>query len=71
MSILTGMYSPTSGSAMINGYSISNSMNKVRESMGLCPQHNMLFEDLTVKEHLVFFGMVILLGNTYLVNAKP
>ena len=58
MSVLTGMYSPTSGSAMINGHSINGSMDRVRESLGLCPQHNMLFEDLTVREHLVFFGMV-------------
>ena len=58
MSVLTGLYSPTSGSARINGHSITGNMDKVRESLGLCPQHNMLFEDLTVKEHLVFFGMV-------------
>jgi len=58
MSVLTGLYSPTSGSAMINGHSISSSLDKVRESLGLCPQHNMLFEDLTVREHLVFFGML-------------
>jgi len=58
MSVLTGLYSPTSGSARINGHSITGNMDKVRESLGLCPQHNMLFEDLTVKEHLVFFGML-------------
>ena len=63
MSVLTGLYSPTSGSAMINGHSISSSLDKVRESLGLCPQHNMLFEDLTVREHLVFFGMVSLSCN--------
>ena len=33
-------------------------MDQVRQSLGLCPQHNMLFEDLTVREHLVFFGML-------------
>eukprot|EP00092_Neocalanus_flemingeri_P060351 GFUD01072319.1.p1 GENE.GFUD01072319.1~~GFUD01072319.1.p1 ORF type:complete len:1563 (-),score=388.51 GFUD01072319.1:54-4385(-) len=58
MSVLTGLYSPSSGSAMINGHSINGSLDKVRESLGLCPQHNMLFEDLTVREHLVFFGML-------------
>jgi hypothetical protein len=26
--------------------------------VGLCPQHNMLFPDLNVNEHFVFFGMV-------------
>ena len=58
MSVSTGMFSPTSGSAFINGHNIINSMDKVRQSLGLCPQHNMLFEDLIVNEHLRFFGML-------------
>ena len=33
-------------------------MGKIRKSLGLCPQHNMLFVDLTVREHLIFFGML-------------
>ena len=59
MSVLTGMYSPSGGSAIIGGYDISTQMDKIRQSLGLCPQHNMLFTDLTVKEHLLFFGMVM------------
>lgn len=31
-------------------------MNKIRESLGLCPQFDLLFEELTVEEHLIFFG---------------
>ena len=58
MSVLTGLFSASSGSAFINGHDIGTSMSKVRRSLGLCPQHNMLFEDLTVREHLRFFGMV-------------
>ncbi|XP_023336664.1 retinal-specific ATP-binding cassette transporter [Eurytemora carolleeae] len=58
MSVLTGLYSPTAGRATINGFDISTNMSQVRESLGLCPQHNMLFEDLTVREHFVFFGML-------------
>ena len=59
MSVLTGMFSPTSGTASINGHDITEDMGSVRRSLGLCPQHNMLFEDLNVREHLRFFGMVI------------
>ena len=33
-------------------------MGKARDSLGLCPQHNMLFPTLTVFEHLIFFGML-------------
>ena len=58
MSMLTGLFSPTAGDAKINGYNIRSDMAKARDSLGLCPQHNMLFEDLTVREHLVFFGML-------------
>ncbi|KAJ4448581.1 hypothetical protein ANN_10600 [Periplaneta americana] len=58
MSILTGMFSPTSGSVYIGGYDIRDNLDKVRESLGLCPQHNLLFTDLTVLEHLLFFAML-------------
>ena len=58
MSMLTGMFSPSSGSAHISGHNIATDMDLVRQSLGLCPQHNMLFEDLNVLEHLRFFGMV-------------
>ena len=33
-------------------------MRGVRESLGLCPQHDVLFDTLTVKEHLQFFAQV-------------
>ena len=52
------MYSPTSGEARINGHSISRELNEARQSLGLCPQHNMLFGDLTAFEHLMIFAMV-------------
>ena len=55
MSILTGLFPPSSGTAYINGYSILTEMDRIRESLGLCPQHNVLFDKLTVKEHLRFF----------------
>ena len=58
MNILTGMLSASGGSAIINGYSIENQMSSIRQSLGLCPQHNMLFSDLTVAEHLIFFAML-------------
>lgn len=56
MSILTGMTSPTSGSIKYEGRNIFKNMDSFRRKLGLCPQHNLLFPDLTVKEHLIFFG---------------
>ena len=55
MSILTGLFPPTAGNAYINGNSILSNMDTIRESLGLCPQYNVLFDRLTVKEHLEFF----------------
>eukprot|EP00111_Clytia_hemisphaerica_P020496 TCONS_00060371-protein len=55
MSILTGLFPPTAGTAYINGNSILSNMDTIRESLGLCPQHNVLFDRLTVQEHLEFF----------------
>lgn len=56
MSMLTGILTPTSGTALVGGYDIRTEMDKVRDSLGLCPQHNIIFEEFTVKEHLYFFS---------------
>lgn len=56
MSMLTGMTTPTKGTAIINGYDIRTNMSEIRNSLGLCPQHNILFDDLTVAEHIHFFA---------------
>lgn len=42
----------------MNGFSIRSDIEQVRESLGLCPQHDVLFDMLTVEEHLVFFAKV-------------
>ena len=56
MSILTGIIPPTQGTALIQGFDIRTNMKHVRANLGLCPQNNILFDDLTVKEHLYFFS---------------
>lgn len=56
MSMLTGMIPPTSGTATINGLDLRHNINAIRGSLGLCPQHNVLFDELTVAEHIEFFG---------------
>ncbi|CAI8007467.1 ATP-binding cassette sub-family A member 3, partial [Geodia barretti] len=56
ISILTGLYTPTGGTAVINGYDIRSNMDQIRHSLGICPQHNVLFDRLTVLEHLKFFA---------------
>ncbi|KAL4454193.1 hypothetical protein ABPG74_012150 [Tetrahymena malaccensis] len=56
MSILTGMLSPTSGTAYIKGLDIRKDMDQIRKFLGVCPQHDILFDQLTVKEHLELFA---------------
>uniref|UniRef100_A0A669Q6A4 P-type phospholipid transporter n=1 Tax=Phasianus colchicus TaxID=9054 RepID=A0A669Q6A4_PHACC len=56
MSILTGLLPPTSGTAYILGWDIRSDIDSIRKSMGMCPQHNVLFDILTVEEHIWFYG---------------
>ncbi|KAM3865832.1 retinal-specific phospholipid-transporting ATPase ABCA4-like [Diretmus argenteus] len=58
LSILTGLFPPTSGTAYINGRDIRTDMDIIRTSMGMCPQHNILFKYLTVKEHILFYALL-------------
>lgn len=56
ISMLTGIIPPSAGVAYISGYNIRTEMWKVRNSLSLCPQDNVLFDDLTVEEHLHFYS---------------
>uniref|UniRef100_A0A182LRE6 ABC transporter domain-containing protein n=1 Tax=Anopheles culicifacies TaxID=139723 RepID=A0A182LRE6_9DIPT len=56
MSMLTGVFSPTSGTALINDCDIRTNIEGARKSLGLCPQHNVLFNEMTVSEHIKFFA---------------
>ncbi|XP_078606520.1 ATP-binding cassette sub-family A member 2-like isoform X1 [Branchiostoma floridae x Branchiostoma japonicum] len=56
MSILTGLFPPTAGSATIYGHDIRTDMLEIRKSLGMCPQHNVLFDKLTVEEHVWFYA---------------
>ncbi|XP_047672257.1 phospholipid-transporting ATPase ABCA1 isoform X1 [Tachysurus fulvidraco] len=56
MSILTGLFAPTSGTAYINGFDIRKDMDSIRKTLGMCPQHNVLFNELTVEEHIYFYA---------------
>uniref|UniRef100_A0A671YLE7 ATP binding cassette subfamily A member 3 n=1 Tax=Sparus aurata TaxID=8175 RepID=A0A671YLE7_SPAAU len=58
LSMLTGLFPPSSGRAYINGYDICQDMALIRRSLGLCPQHDVLFDNLTVREHLLFYAQL-------------
>ena len=56
ISILSGLIAPTSGTAFIQGKNILSDMALIRENLGICPQHDVLFPDMTVAEHLAMFA---------------
>ena len=59
ISILTGMYEATKGKAIYDGINIldSNNMDIFREKLGICPQHDILFDNLNIREHLEMFSI--------------
>ncbi|CAM2105874.1 unnamed protein product [Caretta caretta] len=58
ISMLTGLYPPSSGTIIINGRDIHTELAAIRMEMGVCPQYDVLFDTLTVREHLLFYGSV-------------
>lgn len=57
ISILCGLYEATGGKAIYSNMNVleENNMNEFRKRVGICPQHDVLFDSLTVKEHLEMF----------------
>ena len=53
-----GMISPTSGEAVINGMSIRDQMGRIRQNLGVCPQFDILWPDITVQEHLELYAAI-------------
>ena len=56
MSVLSGLFPPTAGTAIINGYDIRTNIDLIRRNLGICPQYNVLFDGLSVEEHLWFYA---------------
>jgi len=53
---LIGVYPPTAGYARVAGFNIETDMNQIYKCIGICPQHDILWNDLTVEEHLLFYA---------------
>ncbi len=54
--VLTGLMKPTSGTAEMYNYDISEDMDSIRQFMGICPQFDILWDELTAQEHLQLFA---------------
>jgi ABC-type multidrug transport system ATPase subunit len=56
INILTGNISPSGGTAHIDGSDIILDPLSIEELIGLCPQHDILWEELTAKEHIELYA---------------
>jgi len=56
ISMLSCLLKPTSGEAIIGGYSVTRESLKVREVIGVVPQDIALYNMLSARENLVFWG---------------
>ncbi len=58
ISMLSTLYTPTSGDATIGGHSVTKEPMAVRNLIGVVPQDLALYEDLSAKENLSFWGQM-------------
>ena len=56
ISIISGLLEATSGTVMVNGQAMSPTASTVKKSMGVVPQETALYEELTARENLRFWG---------------
>ncbi len=54
--MLIGISNPTSGQAHVAGYDVSTQAEDIKKNIGYMSQKFALYDDLTVKENITFFG---------------
>jgi ABC-2 type transport system ATP-binding protein len=65
ISVLSTLYKATSGDAIIGGFSVRQQPQEVRKLIGVVPQELAIYDELTGRENLSFWGqMYDLAGNT-------
>ncbi len=56
MKMLIGILKPSSGNALVANYDIATQADSVKKSIGYMSQRFSLYNDLTIKENITFFG---------------
>ncbi|KAH1117721.1 hypothetical protein AAZX31_17G095600 [Glycine max] len=69
INMMIGLTKPTSGRAFVQGLDIRTQMDEIYTTMGVCPQHDLLWESLTGREHLLFYGRLKNLKGSLLTQA--
>ena len=54
--MLCGLWKPTAGEASVAGYDIYKQTEQIKKTIGYMSQRFSLYEDLTVKENITFYG---------------
>lgn len=68
ISMLSTLYTPSGGDATIGGHSVAREPMSVRNTIGVVPQDLALYEDLTARENLTFWGQMYGLDGKTLKN---
>eukprot|EP00040_Diaphanoeca_grandis_P034870 m.217814 g.217814 ORF g.217814 m.217814 type:complete len:2091 (+) comp33245_c1_seq3:176-6448(+) len=55
MRMLCGMFRPSGGCVTVNGEDVATNTRAAQRQIGFCPQHDTLYDELTVKQHLWLF----------------
>ena len=63
MRMLCGLSIPTSGEAMVAGYDVFKEPEEIKKNIGYMSQKFSLYEDLSVKENIEFYGGIYGLSN--------
>jgi ABC-type multidrug transport system ATPase subunit len=58
INMLSGYLEPTSGTILVNGNDVFAKKSEIRSKLGVCPQFDVVWPDLTVKDHIYFFAKV-------------
>jgi ABC-2 type transport system ATP-binding protein len=61
--MLCGLSTPTSGKATVAGFDVYKQTESIKKNIGYMSQKFSLYEDLTVKENIVFYGGIYGLKN--------
>jgi ABC-2 type transport system ATP-binding protein len=56
MKMLIGISEPSAGNAVVAGYQVSTNADAVKKNIGYMSQKFALYDDLTIKENIQFFG---------------
>jgi ABC-2 type transport system ATP-binding protein len=66
ISMLSCLLQPTRGDARIGGYSVTQSAMEVKKIIGVVPQEIALYNDLSARENLIFWGRMYGMGGKQL-----